>query len=66
MTTMDIDKVITVRDLIAEATSLRSDFGENSEYDRALVELVGAFLPAGPDGYVPGEIVAAILGTRRA
>ena len=31
---------ITAQDLIAVAKSLRSDDGENAEYDRALVELV--------------------------
>lgn len=36
---------MNIQNLIEAARSLRSVEGENPEYDRALVELVGAFLP---------------------
>ena len=37
---MDQNKTVTVERLIKLARDLKSEHGENSEYDRALVELV--------------------------
>lgn len=44
--------MLTINKLIEAAKMMRSDEGENTEYDRALVELIGEFLPGmGEDKY---------------
>lgn len=40
----DLDKSVPARQLLVAAAGLRSDHGENPEYDRALVELIGTVL----------------------
>jgi hypothetical protein len=39
-TDIDLDQTITLRELIQHAQYLKSEDGENGEYDRALLELV--------------------------
>jgi hypothetical protein len=37
---IDLEQTITIRELIDLARGLKSEHGENAEYDRALLELV--------------------------
>jgi hypothetical protein len=37
---IDLDQTVTIMELIELAKGLKSEDGENSEYDRALLELV--------------------------
>lgn len=49
--------MITFQNLVRAAQSLASEDGDNHEYDRALIELVGSFLPG------DGEAVKAYVQT---
>jgi hypothetical protein len=40
MAELDMDHTVTIRELVHLAHFLRSEHGENDEYDRALLELV--------------------------
>ena len=62
--TTRLNHTIGLLDLAVIARDLRSESGENVEYDRALVELVGTAmgLPLQDGGY---EIVANLLDIRR-
>lgn len=54
---------VKLTSLIEEARSLASEDGENPEYDRALVELVCAFMDGGRDSN--NERVEALLHIKR-
>ena len=49
-------KVYSIKMLLDEARSLKSEHGENLEYDRALCELIGA-LTVKPDESIPDAAV---------
>lgn len=50
---------ISVHELVEEAKALRSEHGENAEYDRALVELVTFVCDCTPDDFAE---TAKLLG----
>lgn len=55
--------ISTKRKLILEGASLLSDAGENREYDRAIVELVGSTLGLSSDDF---PVVETLLKALRA
>lgn len=59
---MSYPEVIKTEALIQCAINLRSDDGENKEYDRALCELVGDALGTTQEGY---PAIASILGINK-
>jgi hypothetical protein len=55
-------KMVTVGDLIALARGLRSDDGENVEYDRALVELIADVVYSAGDNDTRAAVTREVLG----
>ena len=51
-----------IRDLMQEAKSLKSEDGENPEYDRALCELIGSLIakPRETVGYAARRVAKSI------
>ena len=49
--------------VLAVANSLKSDEGENVEYDRALVELTASLMPGDPDD--ARDLVEAVILDKR-
>lgn len=50
--------------VLAEARDLRSEDGENPEYDRALVELCQRFCGTGHDGHEAEVVRTLVMGER--
>lgn len=57
---MNKNKMVSVGDLIALARGLKSDDGENPEYDRALVELISDAAYSAGDDETRAEVMREI------